>query len=276
MVSNRSISGKYTFQDGKEVEYVGSYELNFFTMLDTFMNFDSDDIISPSPHHYYYEYKNENDKEHEGTKFYIPDAYIPSLNLEIEIKENTNKHPKIIMVDKVKEKFKDELMKSLPNVNYIKIVENDYSNFFEYFLKLKEGIPNDEKIINRNTLLYANESTNISSSSKINSIDNLIQIDNYFNYTEAITLRDIPENTIIMKDIVWGQIDGNIDKMRFTNLANAVLSNPENNNGNTKFVKYIDGYKEKYNLVSTKLIKEGNKLTYNSTNENPEFFKRMI
>jgi hypothetical protein len=272
MVSNRSISGSYKFQDGKEIGYVGSYELNFLTMLDTFMNFDSIDIISPSPHHYYYDYKNNNDKEHEGTKFYIPDFYIPSLNLEVEIKENTNMHPKIIMVDKVKEKFKDELMKTISNVNYIKIVENDYSNFFEYFLKLKEGIPNDEKTIRRDTLLSANESTTNSSSSKSININDTLRIDNYFRYSKAVALRDICENTIIMESVVYGNICGKIDKMKFNNLANAVLANAESDNGNVKFVKYIDGHKEKYNLVSTKLIKKGSMLTYNATNDMPEFF----
>ena len=44
------------------------------------MNFDSDDVMTPSPHTYYYEYGGEK-------KFYIPDVYIPSLNLEIEIKQ---------------------------------------------------------------------------------------------------------------------------------------------------------------------------------------------
>lgn len=66
------------------------------------MEFDSDDIFAPSPHTYYYEY--------EGTKhFYIPDFFIGSLNLEVEIKDggdNPNNHHKIQAVDKVKEEKK--------------------------------------------------------------------------------------------------------------------------------------------------------------------------
>ena len=61
--------------------------------------------------------------------FYIPDFFIPSLNLEVEIKDGdestvgANHHPKIMAVDRVKEALKDDVMKSNnKNFNYIKIV----------------------------------------------------------------------------------------------------------------------------------------------------------
>lgn len=131
MVAARKISGTYVFQTGAKVQYTGTYELDFVRMLDTFLHFNPTDLMMPSPHTYYYEYKNPNDPEHEGRHFYIPDAFIPSLNLEIEIKQNTSGHQKILNIDKVKEMQKDALMSTQP-VGYLKIVDKDYSAFFDY------------------------------------------------------------------------------------------------------------------------------------------------
>lgn len=144
MLAGRKISGLYTFENGKQIGYVGSYEQHFLKMLDKFLKFDPNDLMMPSPHTYEYDYKNENDKENEGKHFFIPDAYIPSINLEIEIKQNTNMHPKLLKIDKVKELQKDEMMKSLPNVNYIKIVEKDYTEFFSLIESLANTISEAE------------------------------------------------------------------------------------------------------------------------------------
>lgn len=270
MVSNRSISGTYKFEDGGEKTYVGANEREFFTMLDTFLNLNSNDIMAPSPHTYYYEYKNPNDKEHEGTKFYIPDAYIISLNLEVEIKESTNMHPKIIAIDRVKEKLKDELMKSNSEVNYIKILDNNFSNFFEYFLNLKEEVPKEDLSTRKHV------DTNIAlESTLINKEDVLYTIKNYFNYAKAIAKCKIEKDTCIAKNIAWGPIDAKLDKMKFTDIANAVLSNPENNGANVKFIRYIEGAREKYDLIATKDIKPGATFKYSPSENIPEFFARI-
>lgn len=140
MVYGRKNSGKYVFEDedtGKKyvAMYDSSYGRDFLEMLDTFLNWDGADIIAPSPHTYYYEYEG---KKH----FYIPDVYSTSLNLEIELKDggdNPNMHPKIQAVDKIKEKKKDEVMESLKGqVNYIKICNKDYTEFFALLSSLKE------------------------------------------------------------------------------------------------------------------------------------------
>lgn len=130
MLANRKISGKYTWTDGTIKTYTGSYELDFLKFLDVFMDFESDNIITPSPHTYFYVY---NSKKH----FYIPDVWIPSLNLEIEIKESDNNHPHM-KVDREKERLKDELMNSYKNIDYLKIVDKKYDIFFEYLAKRKE------------------------------------------------------------------------------------------------------------------------------------------
>ena len=134
MLSHRKISGEYIWRDHIHKSlYTGTYEESFLEFLDEVMNFDPADIMCPSPHTYYYEY---NGKRH----FYIPDFFIPSLQLEIEIKDggdNPNMHHKIQDVDKVKEKLKDDVMKS-NQFNYLKITNKDNKKFLDYLILAKE------------------------------------------------------------------------------------------------------------------------------------------
>ena len=143
MLAAKHISGEYAFSDGSgKLGYVGTYEKDFLMMMDKFMRYSATDIIAPSPHTYYYEYQ--------GTKhFYIPDFYVPNLNLEIEIKAQDNTHPKIQAIDKVKERLKDEMMMANPKINYLKINDKNYNNFFEYLLSLKDQI--DDKDVSPST-----------------------------------------------------------------------------------------------------------------------------
>ena len=146
MLMAKKTSGYYDFGDGK-VPYASSYEQHFLMMLDHLFRISANDIMGPSPHTYYYDYVNPDDKENEGRKFYIPDFLILP-NIEIEIKQNTSTHPKILRVDKVKEKEKDEMMKSVPGIHYIKIVDKNYDDFFKFMVEYKESIPDktDEEI----------------------------------------------------------------------------------------------------------------------------------
>lgn len=146
MIYAKHTSGTYIWSTDTKKEYPQHYasqvEKSFLEMLDAFLNLDPSDVESPSPHTYIYKYEG---KEHQ----YIPDHYIRSLNLEIEIKEpknNQNMHPKIQAVDKVKEALKDELMESISEINYIKINGTDYSKFFALFTKLK-NLDDDTKVI---------------------------------------------------------------------------------------------------------------------------------
>ena len=74
--------------------------------------------------------------------FYIPDFFIPSLSLEVEIKDggkNPNTHPKIQSVDKVKEKLKDDIMLSnKATYSYIKITDKDHFKFLNFLEIEKE------------------------------------------------------------------------------------------------------------------------------------------
>lgn len=144
MLLAKKNSGYYELSDGTKVEYVSSYEQHFLMMIDHLFRIEGNDIMGPSPHTYYYNYVNPEDKENEGQKFYIPDYYFPSMNLEVEIKQNTSTHPKILRVDKVKEKCKDDVMKNNPTINYIKIVDKNYDEFFKFIINFKERSLSDE------------------------------------------------------------------------------------------------------------------------------------
>lgn len=136
MLTHRKISGEYKFHDGGSVAYMGSLEKEFLKMLDTFFRFPSADIMSPSPNCYRYYYENPNDVEHEGEHWYVPDFFIPSCNLEIELKAGNNQRPKNLMIDVRKDAAKDIAMVRNPLVNYIKIYETDYHVFFQVFADL--------------------------------------------------------------------------------------------------------------------------------------------
>lgn len=135
MLANRSISGVYKWSDGKhETTYTGSYELDFLRTLDNFFDWDPEDISMPSPHTYTYKYKGED-------KFYIPDVFIHSLDLEIEIKDggdNPNNHHKIQDVDKEKERLKDEVLCSQKAFHYVKITNKNYENLFRFLKEVKQ------------------------------------------------------------------------------------------------------------------------------------------
>lgn len=129
MQQGRRISGIYTWIDKSvQIPYLGSYELDFLRYLDMELKWPSSDILGPSPHTYVYLY---NGEDH----FYMPDFYIPSLNLEIEIKDdgsakNINKE------SREKDVIKEDLMKSLVNlVDFIKITNKDYTKFNEIIKK---------------------------------------------------------------------------------------------------------------------------------------------
>lgn len=125
MQAGRRIAGIYNWSDNKtKVPYLSSYELDFFRYLDTELHWPPSDLIAPSPHTYEYEYQG---KKH----FYMPDAFIPSLNLEVEIKDDGSAK-NINQESREKDKLKEELMKSCSNLfNYIKIVNKNYDGFEE-------------------------------------------------------------------------------------------------------------------------------------------------
>lgn len=129
MQAGRRIAGIYNWSDNKtKLPFLSSYEKDFFQFLDITLQWPASDIIAPSPHVYTYQYEG---KQH----FYMPDAFIPSMNLEIEIKDDGSAMRS--KESREKDVIKDELMKSLSNMfNYIRIVNKDYTKFTEL---IREG-----------------------------------------------------------------------------------------------------------------------------------------
>ena len=151
MQAAKKMSGHVTFKDGGKVFYLSKLEKAFLEMLDNF-GWSSNDVIGPSPNNYLYTYINENDKEHEGEHLYIPDYFIPSLNLEIEIKTQLNKHHKIQRIDKVKEVEKDAMMAKLVEagkINYLKLSDGNYESFYQFILDIRDNLLPEEKLIQK-------------------------------------------------------------------------------------------------------------------------------
>ena len=155
MLQNRKISGYVEFKDGKR-SYVGSYEKDFLEFCRDKIGLQAKDIESPSPHTYTYKFDG---KDH----FYIPDFFIPNLNLEVEIKTHKTTHPKFVAVDFKKEAAKTEMMKGLKDINYVVIPDKDYREFISLYTSLRsqireEDIPKDSEQKNQIINASATES----------------------------------------------------------------------------------------------------------------------
>lgn len=155
MLQNRKISGYVEFKDGKR-SYVGSYEKDFLEFCRDKIGLQAKDIESPSPHTYTYKFDG---KDH----FYIPDFFIPNLNLEVEIKTHKTTHPKFVAVDFKKEAAKTEMMKGLKDINYVVIPDKDYREFISLYTSLRsqireEDIPKDTEQKNQIINASATES----------------------------------------------------------------------------------------------------------------------
>ena len=96
-------------------------------------------MIAPSPNNYWYKWK-------DGTEhLYIPDFFIPSLSLEVEIKESDNTHPRMEHSREI-EHLKDERMAremKKTNINYIKIVDKKYDEFIRDYVKSDTNQPSN-------------------------------------------------------------------------------------------------------------------------------------
>ena len=148
MLAGRSISGVYTWPDGNKTNYVGTYEKDFLRICDDILDLKSTDVVdSPNTYHYKFE-----GQDH----FYIPDFYLPELNLEVEIKDggnNPNMHHKIQDVDKKKEKMKDFVMLQQHDHHYIKITNKDYGDFIKLINYLSSGDITKREEINKIKIL---------------------------------------------------------------------------------------------------------------------------
>lgn len=130
MLANRKISGVYKWSDGvHETTYTGSYEEKFLEFLDLSIGWDNpDDIMAPAPMIFRYEYEGKN-------HFHIPDFYISSCNLIVNIKSDSNKHYRLRDID-IEYKQDESIKKS--KFNYIKIMDNNFTPFINMLDKIRD------------------------------------------------------------------------------------------------------------------------------------------
>lgn len=220
MLQNRSISGDYKFSDGGVHGYTGSYERDFLEFLDKHMEFSSLDVVAPCPFTFYYTY--------EGKElFYIPDIYIPSLNLIIEIKDggdNPNNHPKIQAVDKAKEKLKDELM-AKGKYNYLKITNKDHFKFIDYLINLKDMDDNAKPYIkiHENYEYRANVIDNVTGS-----IISTVYLDKFFSESGVVKMpeKDVKVQLSSFKDCTIHIVENDNTQGIYETLCES-MRNPE-------------------------------------------------
>ena len=122
MLKNRNISGEYKWSDGGTTSYAGSYELEFLKFLDS-EGFTSDSILSPAPQ--IFPYLDEDDIQ----RFHIPDFYIPSINLIVQIKASDNNHYRLR--DLHKELACDQAIVKSNRYNYVKIFDKKHRGFLD-------------------------------------------------------------------------------------------------------------------------------------------------
>lgn len=126
MLSSRGTTSKYTWKNNRTTEIISKNEGDFLSMLEHTYHFDQTMITEAPTIDYEYEGK---------SHFYMPDFYIPSLNLIVEIKASNNGYQK----DKIpKEKAKSFATKA-KGFNFIQINDN---NFTDFHLFLIESIQN--------------------------------------------------------------------------------------------------------------------------------------
>jgi len=128
MMAGRSIGGVYEFLDGSKKDYLGLQEKKLLEYLDLVLNWPGYDIHCPAPQNFYYKDKDGKDR------FYIPDVYIESLNLIVEVKGEL--HNGYRLRDLHLEKMKDDVLKT-SSYNYIKVEDGVYDGLVMKISALK-------------------------------------------------------------------------------------------------------------------------------------------
>lgn len=131
-LAGRKSSGKYKFKDGGEVGYMGTYEKLFLQFMDQVMECKSEDILAPGPAIQY---------PYNGEKhLYLPDFYYIPYNLIIEVKDggdNPNNHSHRTGEDEARLQAKEAFIKRQKKYNYVRQVNNDFSQVMKMMAILK-------------------------------------------------------------------------------------------------------------------------------------------
>jgi hypothetical protein len=130
MLANRSISGTYTWASGYKSTYTGSFEKKFLEYLENELNWQNpEDIMSPAPMIFPYTYLDEEER------FHIPDFYITSMNLIVNVKSAQNQHYRLRDIEI--EEGQDEAIKK-SDFNYLKLYDNNFDKFIQIMETIKK------------------------------------------------------------------------------------------------------------------------------------------
>lgn len=136
MIYNHPLAKDFVWDSDHTFRVIGTYEYDFLNKLKE-LGWSPSDVIAPSPHDYWYKW------EDGSSHLYIPDFFIPSLSLEIEIKESDNQHPRMEHSRDI-EYRKDNMMKKNMKktaMNYLKIVDKNYDEFLSDYVKSDQNQP---------------------------------------------------------------------------------------------------------------------------------------
>jgi hypothetical protein len=122
MLAARSISGVYAFADGTQHVYTGKEELALLEFFDLGLRWPGVDIECPAPQNF--KYIGPDKEEH----WYIPDAYLSSLNLIIEVKGE--QHNGWRDREKEIEHTKDVVL-GTSGYRYVKVVSQDWGELLD-------------------------------------------------------------------------------------------------------------------------------------------------
>lgn len=136
MIKNHPYAKDFVWDDKHTFRVIGSYEYDFLDHLKQ-QDWSPNDVFAPSPNNYFY-------KQADGTThLYIPDFYIPSMSLEIEIKDGDNTHSRMENsrdIERRKDEYMYHQMKQTA-INYIKIIDKNYDEFDEIYVKSDTNKP---------------------------------------------------------------------------------------------------------------------------------------
>ena len=122
MLASRSISGVYEFRDGSKKTYTGQEELALLKFLDDALGWPGTDVHCPAPQNFEY-------TDQAGRKrFYIPDVYIESVNLIVEVKGEMHNGYRSRDIDI--ERTKDSVLET-SGYAYVKTEDRDYGDLMD-------------------------------------------------------------------------------------------------------------------------------------------------
>ena len=102
----------------------------------------------------------------------------------------------------------------------------------------------------------------------------VIKVEEFFHGMQATALESIPKDYIIEKCSVVSPLgtDGKFKDLKFTKLGSAVFGNPVKDGiGAVRFDYHNDNGYEYWNIVTNRVVRKGETLTYNANEESPSF-----